>query len=373
MHIGLSMFPTEYAIEPHHLAIEAEARAFESLWFPEHTHIPASRRTPYPGGGDLPREYWHTFDPFGALCAAAAVTRTIKLATGICLLIERDTIVTAKEAATVDWLSGGRFLFGIGGGWNVEEMENHGTGFKTRFKKLKEQVLAIREIWTKEAPEFHGEMVRFDPIWCHPKPVQKPGPPVILGGTSTHAMDRAIDYGDGWMPIDGGVGPDALGPMLAEFDSAPRRPWPRLREHDAHDLRRSPASGGSLAVPRPRGRSRRAHHPARSSRAGAPQARSPGAARPPLTTSRKAVESAPLLVPCCARPVTSDGRVPSSAAASHAAGLNLADGGLDEIHRGPAVASLVGERPVERVPRRVEAAQRSLHLWLTIAGPGGAK
>ena len=212
------MFPTEYAIEPHHLAIEAEARAFESLWFPEHTHIPASRRTPYPGGGDLPREYWHTFDPFGALCAAAAVTRTIKLATGICLLIERDTIMTAKETATVDRLSGGRFLFGIGGGWNVEEMENHGTDFKTRFKKLREQVLAIREIWTKEAAEFHGEMVRFDPIWCHPKPVQKPGPPVILGGTSTHAMDRAIDYGDGWMPIDGGVGPDALGPMLAEFD-----------------------------------------------------------------------------------------------------------------------------------------------------------
>ena len=212
------MFPTEYAIEPHHLAVEAEARAFESLWFPEHTHIPASRRTPYPGGGDLPREYWHTFDPFGALCAAAAVTRTIKLATGICLLIERDTIMTAKETATVDRLSGGRFLFGIGGGWNVEEMENHGTDFKTRFKKLREQVLAIREIWTKEAAEFHGEMVRFDPIWCHPKPVQKPGPPVILGGTSTHAMDRAIDYGDGWMPIDGGVGPDALGPMLAEFD-----------------------------------------------------------------------------------------------------------------------------------------------------------
>ena len=212
------MFPTEYAIEPHHLAIEAEARAFESLWFPEHTHIPASRRTPYPGGGDLPREYWHTFDPFGALCAAAAVTRTIKLATGICLLIERDTIMTAKETATVDRLSGGRFLFGIGGGWNVEEMENHGTDFKTRFKKLREQVLAIREIWTKEAAEFHGEMVRFDSIWCDPKPVQKPGPPVILGGTSTHAMDRAIDYGDGWMPIDGGVGPDALGPMLAEFD-----------------------------------------------------------------------------------------------------------------------------------------------------------
>jgi probable F420-dependent oxidoreductase len=217
MHIGLSMFPTEYAIEPHQLAKEAEARGFESLWFPEHTHIPASRRTPYPGGIDLPMEYWHTFDPFGALCAAAVVTGTIKLATGICLLIERDTILTAKEAATVDRLSGGRFLFGIGGGWNAEEMENHGTDYKTRFKRLREQVLAVREIWTKEAAEFHGEFVRFDPIWCHPKPLQEPGPPVIVGGTSTHAMARAIEYGDGWMPLDRG-GPEVLGPMIAEFD-----------------------------------------------------------------------------------------------------------------------------------------------------------
>jgi probable F420-dependent oxidoreductase len=218
MHIGLTMFPTEYAIEPHVLAKEAEARGFESIWFPEHTHIPTSRRTPYPAGGDLPKEYWHTFDPFGALCAAAAVTNTINLGTGVCLLIERDTIITAKQAATVDQLSAGRFLFGIGGGWNAEEMENHGTDFKTRFKKLREQVLAIREIWTKEAAEFHGEMVRFDPIWCHPKPMQKPGPPIILGGMSAHAMDRAIDYGDGWMPLDGGRGPDSLSPMLGEFN-----------------------------------------------------------------------------------------------------------------------------------------------------------
>jgi probable F420-dependent oxidoreductase len=217
MHIGLTMFPTDYAIEPHELAREAEARGFESIWFPEHTHIPASRRTPYPGGGDLPEEYWHTFDPFGALCAAAAVTKTVKLATGICLVIERDTITLAKEVATVDRLSGGRFLFGVGGGWNVEEMENHGTDAKTRFKKMKEQILALRAIWSQEAAEFHGEFVRFDPIWCHPKPVQKPGPPVILGGMSTQAIDRAIEYGDGWMPIDGGMGPDTYTPMLAEF------------------------------------------------------------------------------------------------------------------------------------------------------------
>ncbi len=218
MHVGLTMFPADYAILPHDLAKEAEARGFESLWFPEHTHIPASRKSPYPAGGDLPEEYWHTFDPFGALAAAAAVTKTIKLATGICLLIERDTIVTAKEVATVDRLSGGRFLFGIGGGWNVEEMENHGTVYKTRFKKMKEQVLALREIWTQEAAQYHGEFVRFEPIWCHPKPVQKPGPPVIVGGMSPQAIDRALDYGDGWLPIDGGMGPDALRPMIEEFE-----------------------------------------------------------------------------------------------------------------------------------------------------------
>jgi probable F420-dependent oxidoreductase len=218
MHVGLTMFVTDYSIAPHDLAREAEARGFESLWLPEHTHIPASRRTAYPAGGDLPREYWHTLDPFSALAAAAAVTRTIRLATGICLLIERDTISTAKEAATVDHLSGGRFIFGVGGGWNAEEMENHGTEFKTRFKKLKEQVLAAREIWTKESAEFHGEIVSFDPIWCHPKPVQKGGPPVIVGGMSPQAMDRALDYADGWLPIDGGMGPDALRPMLDEFD-----------------------------------------------------------------------------------------------------------------------------------------------------------
>jgi probable F420-dependent oxidoreductase len=218
MHIGLTMFPTDYAIAPHELAREAEARGFESLWLPEHTHIPASRRTPYPAGGDLPEEYWHTLDPFAALSAAAAVTRTIKLATGICLLIERDTIVTARAAATVDRLSGGRFIFGVGGGWNAEEMENHGTEFKTRFKKLKEQVLAVREIWTQEAAKFHGEMVRFDEIWCHPKPVQKPGPPIVLGGMTPQALDRVLDYGDGWLPIDGGMGPDALRPILEEFE-----------------------------------------------------------------------------------------------------------------------------------------------------------
>jgi probable F420-dependent oxidoreductase len=218
MHIGLTMFVTDYSMAPHELAKAAEERGFESLWLPEHTHIPASRKTPYPAGGDLPQEYWHTLDPFSALSAAAVVTKTIKLATGICLLIERDTIITAREVATVDHLSNGRFIFGIGGGWNVEEMQNHGTEYKTRFKKLKEQVLAAREIWTKEESEFHGSSVNFDKIWCYPKPIQKAGPKVILGGLSTQAIDRAIDYCDGWMPIDGGMGADALRPLLAEMD-----------------------------------------------------------------------------------------------------------------------------------------------------------
>ncbi len=219
MDFGVTMFCTDYTISPQELAKEAEDRGFESLWLPEHTHIPASRKTPYPAGGELPKEYWHTLDPFGALCAAAATTRTIKLATGICLVIERDTITTAKEVATVDHLSGGRFLFGIGGGWNVEEMQNHGTVYKTRFKRLHEQILAMREIWSKEEAEYHGEHVDFDPIWAYPKPVQQPGPPVIIGGVSKWTLDRVVDYCDGWLPIDAGMGPEFLGPMMKDLHS----------------------------------------------------------------------------------------------------------------------------------------------------------
>ena len=201
MKYGLTMFATDYAIPPDELAIAVEQRGFESLFFPEHTHIPVSRRTPYPAGGDLPKEYWHTHDLFVALAAAAAVTKKIKIGSGICLLIERDPIVTAKEVATVDALSNGRLLFGIGGGWNVEEMENHGTLFKTRWKLLRERVLAMKEIWTKEEAEFHGELVNFDPIWSYPKPVQKPHPPVLLGGHSSRALQRVVDYCNGWLPI----------------------------------------------------------------------------------------------------------------------------------------------------------------------------
>ena len=200
MHIGVCMFNTDYAIRIEDLARAAEERGFESLFLPEHTHIPASRRTPFPGGGELPREYSHTLDPFVALAHAAAVTTRLKLGTGICLVIERDTITTAKEVASVDFVSKGRFLFGVGGGWNAEEMENHGTEPTTRFKRLREQVLAMKEIWTKDAAAFHGDYVRFDPIWMHPKPVQKPHPPVLLGGESGHTLQRVVDFCDGWFP-----------------------------------------------------------------------------------------------------------------------------------------------------------------------------
>ena len=200
MHIGVAMFATDYAIPIDELARETEARGFESLWVPEHTHIPTSRRTPWPGGAELPLEYSHTYDPFIALTLAAAVTKTLKLGTGVCLVIERDTITLAKEVASLDRLSGGRFLFGIGGGWNAEEMEHHGTVYKTRFKKMGEQVRAMKEIWTKDIAEFHGEYVNFDPIWCWPKPAQQPHPPVLLGGESRYTLQRVVDYCEGWFP-----------------------------------------------------------------------------------------------------------------------------------------------------------------------------
>lgn len=201
MHCGLAMFSVDYAMRPDDLAREAEARGFESLFFPEHSHIPKSRKTPWPGGGELPHEYLRIHDPFVALAMAAAVTSKLKIGTGVCLVIQRDTIILAKEVASLDLLSGGRFIFGIGGGWNVEEMNNHGTEFRTRWKKLREQVAALKKIWAEDEPEFHGEFVRFDPIWSWPKPVQKPHPPILLGGHSRQVLRRVVDYCDGWLPL----------------------------------------------------------------------------------------------------------------------------------------------------------------------------
>ena len=199
MHVGVCIFATEYAIRIDELAREAEARNFESLWVPEHTHIPTSRRSPF-AGGQLPEQYKHTLDPFVALTAAAAATKKLRVGTGICLIIQRDTITTAKSVASLDLLSRGRFEFGLGGGWNAEEMEHHGTEFKTRFKKLEEQVRAMKEIWTKDVAEFHGTFVNFDPIWAWPKPEQKPHPPILLGGESGYTLQRVVDFCDGWYP-----------------------------------------------------------------------------------------------------------------------------------------------------------------------------
>lgn len=201
---GIAMFPTDYAVPPGELARAVEERGFESLFFPEHTHIPASRQTLFPGGGDLPQEYWHTHDPFVALAAAAAATTRIKLATGVCLIAQRDPIVTAKQAASLDQISNGRFILGVGAGWNVEELANHGTAFKDRWEVTRERVLAMREIWTNEEAEFHGKFVKFDRIWSYPKPVQLGGPPILLGANATKwAYARIVDYCDGWMPLTG--------------------------------------------------------------------------------------------------------------------------------------------------------------------------
>jgi probable F420-dependent oxidoreductase len=199
---GVMMFATDYAIQPGELARATEERGLDSLFFPEHTHIPTSRRSPWPGGGDLPMEYSHTHDLFVAMTAAAAVTKRIKLGSGICLVIERDPIVLAKEVASLDVLSGGRVILGIGGGWNAEEMENHGTDFKRRWRLLRERVLAMKEIWSKEKAEFHGEFVNFDPIWSWPKPVQPGGPPILLGSEAKKCFERVVDFCDGWIPIN---------------------------------------------------------------------------------------------------------------------------------------------------------------------------
>lgn len=229
MHYGLTIFPTDYAMPMPELGRAAEERGFESLWVSEHSHIPVSRRTPWPGGGELPRVYYDTLDPFVALAAAAAVTTRIKLATGICLVIQRDPIHTAKQVASLDQLSGGRFLFGIGGGWNAEEMENHGTRPEGRFKLMRERVEAMRAIWTCEQAEYHGEYVDFDPIYLWPKPVQSPHPPIHVGGGFPGAARRAVRYGDGWMPI--GRGDDDIAGQLPRFHEMARR-----AERDPADL-----------------------------------------------------------------------------------------------------------------------------------------
>jgi probable F420-dependent oxidoreductase len=200
MEIGASIFFTDYSISPTELAVALEQRGFDSLWVAEHSHIPVPRRTPPPGGGELAKRYYDVMDPFVTLAAASAVTKTLKLATGICLVIQRDTIQTAKSVASIDQVSGGRFLFGIGGGWNAEEIEAHGTVFTTRMKKMREQIEAMKAIWTQDTAEYNGEIVKVPSMQTWPKPVQKPYPPVLVGGAFPYAARRAVRYGDGWFP-----------------------------------------------------------------------------------------------------------------------------------------------------------------------------
>jgi len=200
MKIGVFYFPTDYSISPAELARELEERGFDSLFLNEHTHIPVNRRTPFPRGAMLPKDYASAHDLFVGLSFAAAATQTLKIGSAVCLVTQHDPIVAAKAIASLDVLSNGRVVFGIGAGWNAEEMENHGTVYDTRFKLMRERVLAMKALWTQEEAEFHGDMVDFDPVWMDPKPAQKPHPPILLGGESIHTLRRVIEFCDGWMP-----------------------------------------------------------------------------------------------------------------------------------------------------------------------------
>jgi probable F420-dependent oxidoreductase len=213
---GVTMFPASYALDVVTLARAAEERAFESLFLPEHTHIPVTRTTPWSGGGEPPREYSHTLDPFVALAAAAATTTRIRLGTGICLVTQRDPIVLAKEVASLDQLSHGRFLFGVGAGWLREEIANHGTDPRTRWRLFGERMRAMEAIWSSDEAEYHGQFVNFDPIWSWPKPVQQPRPPVLLGGDVPAAMQRVIEFADEWMPHPN-RGEQPLAERVSEF------------------------------------------------------------------------------------------------------------------------------------------------------------
>jgi probable F420-dependent oxidoreductase len=220
MDFGIGYFPTFDALGPGELAAWIEERGWESLFFAEHTHIPASRESPYPGGGELPRKYTATFDLFVALTAAALATSRLRVGSGIALVVERDPILTAKETASIDVLSGGRFEFGVGAGWNREEMENHGTDPRTRMRLFAERVEAIKAIWTEREASFHGEFVNFDRILCEPKPAQRPHPPVLVGGHGPTVIDRVLAFGDAWFP---NWSPDVL-ERAAELRSRAERP-----------------------------------------------------------------------------------------------------------------------------------------------------
>lgn len=208
MQLGLAFFATDTSADIREVATAAEGAGFESLFVAEHSHIPTSRVSPYPGGGELPMDYARTLDPFVNLTAAAAVTSTLKLGTGICLVTERDPIHLAKEVASLDHISGGRFLFGIGAGWNAEEMADHGADPTKRWSLLRDRIAAMKVLWTEEVASYHGPYVDFADCWQWPKPVRKPHPPILMGGGTPAAIKHAAEYADGWMPLpDRGQGP----------------------------------------------------------------------------------------------------------------------------------------------------------------------
>lgn len=217
MHIGAAMFFTDYSMTPAELAVALEERGFESVWAPEHSHIPLTRKSEWPGGGELPKKYYDAMDPFVTLTAAAAATKKLKVGTGVCLVNQRDPIQTAKAVASIDQVSGGRFLFGVGNGWNQDEIENHGTAFESRHKLARERMEAMKAIWTQEEPEYHGEFVNFDKMKQWPKPFQKPHPPIIVGGAFPYAARRAIRYGDGWIPRADRLEKGGVGVIIDKF------------------------------------------------------------------------------------------------------------------------------------------------------------
>jgi probable F420-dependent oxidoreductase len=198
--IGIALFPTSEGMDPADLAVAAEERGFDSMLVAEHSHIPASRESPYPGGGELPKDYYHAWDPFVTLAYAAARTTRILLGTGACLITQRDPIQLAKEVASLDVCSKGRVLLGVAAGWNVEELRNHGTDPSRRFALMGERVEALRAIWRDDDAEYHGRFVDFDPLWAWPKPIQRPGPPVLIGGNGPRIIERVVAFGDEWMP-----------------------------------------------------------------------------------------------------------------------------------------------------------------------------
>ncbi|WP_328582718.1 LLM class F420-dependent oxidoreductase [Streptomyces sp. NBC_00370] len=223
MKFGISTFITDQGIAPAALARAIEERGFDSLLIAEHSHIPASRRTPYPNGGELPEKYYRTLDPFVALAAAASVTDRILLGTGIALVAQRDPIHTAKEVASLDVVSAGRAVFGVGVGWNREEMENHGTDPTSRGRLVNERLAAIRKLWTEEKAEFHGEFVDFDPVYAWPKPVRRPHPPIYVGGGPA-AFPRVAEFGDAWLANS--VPPADLGAQIERMRETAGREVP---------------------------------------------------------------------------------------------------------------------------------------------------